>query len=249
MQYIRFPLNATPLNEKNPWFTTIRSFLTTVHNVAPRSLRTERTTHPRSPAATFPTRRSVPRDAFADSHRAHDVSRPTFPVVPLFPASPPPISRPASPTVSHSHDFPHPRHPGRWDARPLHGIYARENIDVVAVFFVHHRLFRRLEPCHPAKRAYARRAVSSPSTSGRLMEEGGKERALSSVLTSVDPIPEADPRRASDVAPTETKSRNAAGDGRADVVKEATICSSGYVSTHTHDGGCSRTRQRCHSWR
>ena len=43
------------------------------------------------------------------------------------------------------------------------------------------------------------------------------------MLTSADPIPEADARRASDVAPTETKSRNVAGDGRADVVKEATV--------------------------
>ena len=192
---IRFPLNATPLNERNLWSTTIRSFPIAVHNVVPRCRRTERTTHPRSPAATFPTHHSAPYDAFADSHRVRDVSLPTSPVVPLFPASPPPISHPAGPTVSRSHDFPHPRRPGRWDARPLHGIYTRENVNVVAVFFAHHRLFRRPEPRHPAERAAAGRAVPSLSTSGRLTEEGGKERALSSVLTSADPIPEADARR------------------------------------------------------
>ena len=43
------------------------------------------------------------------------------------------------------------------------------------------------------------------------------------MLTSADLIPEADARKASDVAPTETKSRNVAGDGRADVVKEPTV--------------------------
>ena len=121
-------------------------------------------------------------------------------------------------TISHTRDV-----PGRRDARPLHGVYARENVDVVTVFFVHRRLFRRPEPRHPAKRAVAGRAVPSLPTSGHLTEEGGKERALSSVLTSADPIPEADARRASDVAPTETKSRNVAGDGRADVVKEETV--------------------------
>ena len=46
---------------------------------------------------------------------------------------------------------------------------------------------------------------------------------MTSVPTSADPIPEADARKASEVAPTETKSREAEGDGGADVVQEATI--------------------------
>ena len=47
--------------------------------------------------------------------------------------------------------------------------------------------------------------------------------ALLSVLTSADPIPEVDARKESDVATTETESRNVAGDGGADVVKEVTV--------------------------
>ena len=42
------------------------------------------------------------------------------------------------------------------------------------------------------------------------------------VATAADPIPGADARKASDVAPTEAKSRYAKGDGGADV-KEATV--------------------------
>ena len=48
---------------------------------------------------------------------------------------------------------------------------------------------------------------------------------MSSVPTSADPIPEADARKASEVAPPETKSREAEGDGDegVDVVQEATV--------------------------
>ena len=57
------------------------------------------------------------------------------------------------------------------------------------------------------------------STSGgpTVTGEGGK---VSSVPTSADPIPEADARKASKVASMETKSRDAEGDGEADVFKE-----------------------------
>ena len=54
------------------------------------------------------------------------------------------------------------------------------------------------------------------------MEIGQERGGVTSVLTSTDPTPEA-ACKASVVAPTETKSRNAEGDGGVDVVNEATV--------------------------
>ena len=54
------------------------------------------------------------------------------------------------------------------------------------------------------------------------MEIGQERGGVTSVLTSTDPTPEA-ACKAGEVVPTETKSRNAEGDGGVDVVKEATV--------------------------
>jgi hypothetical protein len=69
------------------------------------------------------------------------------------------------------------------------------------------------------RRAAIRRDVPVSGFEGK----GGKEELVSSVPTSSDPIPEADARKVSEVAPTETKSRDTEGDGATDVVKEATV--------------------------
>ena len=117
----------------------------------------------------------------------------------------------------HARDRRHPRCPRRrLDARPLHGINARENVDVVVVnpFFEAGITGPVTGPgAPPFPRMTGRTATS---------DVGGLQELVLPVATTVDSIPEADARKASEVAPAETKSRYAEGDGRADV-KEATV--------------------------
>ena len=61
------------------------------------------------------------------------------------------------------------------------------------------------------------------------------------VATAAEPIPEANARKASEVAPTETKSRYAEGDRRADV-KEATVLQVASLPTSTTEGAPGPTK-------
>ena len=105
-----------------------------MHNLAPRYCRTECTTHPRSPAATFSAHRSAPHDAHhVDPHRARDISRPTFPLTPL-------LARIAAAdfTSCESRRQPFTRGIARTRDVPVAWpsilfAYARENVGVVAV--------------------------------------------------------------------------------------------------------------------
>ena len=60
----------------------------------------------------------------------------------------------------------------------------------------------------PCRRFRGRRAVPPPPPSVFC-----KDELVLSVATTADPIPDEDARKARDVAPTETKSRYAKGDG------------------------------------
>ena len=76
-------------------------------------------------------------------------------------------------------------------------------------------------PFAPSSKLATGPEAPPPPMSG-VKGELGKEEVASSVLTSTDPTPEA-ACKANEVVPTETKSRNAEGDGGVDVVKEATV--------------------------
>ena len=111
----------------------------------------------------------------------------------------------------------YPRRPRPLDARPLHGIYARDAVDAVAVgpFF---------EAGTTWSGDWTGRAAASEADGPhhRLRRRVCKEELVLSVATAVHSIPEADARKACDATPTETKSRYAKGDGRADI-KETTV--------------------------
>jgi hypothetical protein len=69
------------------------------------------------------------------------------------------------------------------------------------------------------RRAAPRRDIPASGLEGNRSEE----ELVSSFPTSAGLIPEADARKASEVAPAETKSTDAEGDGGADVGKEETV--------------------------
>ena len=88
------------------------------------------------------------------------------------------------------------------DTRPLHGIYVRKNIDVVTVG----PFFEASVACSGGRTGIAAASEAGGCKTGCTAASdvggsGGEGReVVSSVLTSADPIPKVDVRKASEVA-------------------------------------------------